>query len=166
MTDQALEGEILPATREPMPKPRKRRGQARRFTPERTEVFFEYLRKLGGNVRYCCRQVDVSTYAYYAERKRNPAFAKAADEAIADGIAGMENELFRRGYQGIEKPLHHKGELTGHTVREYSDTLGIFLLKAHMPEKYGDRQTLNHQGEVTLTVRDLVSESKLEDDIL
>lgn len=36
------------------------------------------------------------------------------------------------------------------TLKEYSDTLAIFLLKSHDPEKYRDRQEVHHSGSVDL----------------
>jgi len=36
------------------------------------------------------------------------------------------------------------------TVKEYSDTLAIFLLKAHDPEKYRERSDVSVKGELTV----------------
>ena len=61
----------------------------------------------------------------------------------------MEAEARRRGVEGTLKPVFYKGEECGQ-VREYSDTLLIFLLKAHDP-KYRDRQQVEHSGSVVQT---------------
>ena len=44
----------------------------------------------------------------------------------------------RRAHSGFDEPVFYKGIETG-TVRKYSDTLTIFLLKGFKPDKYKDR---------------------------
>jgi hypothetical protein len=41
--------------------------------------------------------------------------------------------------------VFHKGEVCGY-VRHYSDTLLSLLLKAENPDKYADRQQVEHKG--------------------
>lgn len=73
----------------------------------------------------------------YGWRKDDPAFAKAWDEAKAIGLEALEDEALRRAFEGYDKPIVHMGIITD-TVKEYSDTLAIFLLKGGKPEKYRD----------------------------
>ena len=40
---------------------------------------------------------------------------------------------------GVPKPVYYQGKLIGH-VPHYSDALLMFLLRAHRPEIYRDRQ--------------------------
>src|SRR5260370_42537147 len=61
------------------------------------------------------------------------AFAKAHEQA-ADAL---EDEAVRRAHEGTEKPITVAGQRE--IVREYSDTLLIFLLKAIRPAKYRER---------------------------
>ena len=49
----------------------------------------------------------------------------------------MELEARRRAVKGTDKPVFQRGEQVG-TIREYSDTLLMFLLKANKPEKFRD----------------------------
>jgi hypothetical protein len=49
----------------------------------------------------------------------------------------LEDEAMGRAVEGVEKPISVNGELK--TIREYSDTLLIFLLKGAAPEKYRER---------------------------
>lgn len=80
-----------------------------------------------------------------------PEFAKAWDEAKILGLDKLEDELLRRAHDGVEKPVFYKGRKLKHTIREYSDTLGIFLLKGGKPEKY--RERVEHSGSVDLAGR-------------
>ena len=73
----------------------------------------------------------------YAARKRNPRFAGQWDAALGVAIDHAEGEAYRRAVEGVEKPVYQGGELVGH-IREHSDTLLIFLLKAHRRALYGE----------------------------
>ncbi len=58
------------------------------------------------------------------------------------GYATLESEANRRAVEGVEKPVGwHRGQPGGY-VRDYSDTLLIFLLKGLRPEKYQERLEL------------------------
>lgn len=87
----------------------------------------------------------------YRWRREMPEFAKAWDEAKILGLDKLEDELLRRAHDGVEKLVFYKGRKLKHTIREYSDTLGIFLLKGGKPEKY--RERVEHSGSVDLAGR-------------
>lgn len=74
----------------------------------------------------------------YNWREEDPEFAAAWDKAKAIGLDALEDEATRRAFEGTEKPVFHLGSECG-TIREYSDTLTIFLLKGGKPEKYRER---------------------------
>jgi hypothetical protein len=57
------------------------------------------------------------------------------DDAIEAGADVLEAEAWRRAVEGVERPIVSGGKVVT-TVREYSDTLLIFLLKGRRPEKY------------------------------
>lgn len=76
----------------------------------------------------------------YELREQDEAFAKAWDEALAEALDVAEGELYRRSVRGVVKRVYYKDEQID-TIREYSDTLLIFMLKSHRPEKY--RETTN-----------------------
>ena len=80
----------------------------------------------------------------YTWRKDDPDFRQAWEDAIATHTESMETEADRRGIDGTLKPIYYRGEVCGE-VREYSDTLLIFRLKAEAPDKYRE----NIRQEVT-----------------
>ena len=49
-------------------------------------------------------------------------------------MAGTQPGL-DRARNGVEKPVYYRGEVVG-SVRTYSDSLGMFLLRAKRPEVY------------------------------
>jgi hypothetical protein len=69
----------------------------------------------------------------------------------------LEAEADRRAAEGTLRPVFYKGEQCGE-IREYSDTLLIFRLKALRPEKYRERSNVAVSGGVTIqryTIADL-----------
>ena len=95
-------------------------------------------------------------------------YAAKFEEADATAIDVLEKEARRRAVGGTEEPVYYQGVEVG-TVRRYSDTLLIFLMKGNNPEKYRDRLTmdgglnLNHSGgleiveTVVVTQEDIVT---------
>jgi hypothetical protein len=92
----------------------------------------------GATVEDAARAAATSKTTVYQWRAAEPAFAK--DWAVSYQIGGdtLEAEAQRRAVEGTLKPIFHQGKVVGH-VREYSDTLLIFLLKARNPQKFCDR---------------------------
>ena len=60
-------------------------------------------------------------------------------------IAYAEDELHRRAVDGYEKPVFQGGYEVGR-IRQFSDSLLALLLKANKPDKYADRQQVEHKG--------------------
>ncbi len=97
----------------------------------------------GVHVRDACRKAKIGAAQVYKCRAADSRFADAWAEAIRIGTAELEAEAGRRAYHGTLKPVYQKGVLVGR-IREYSDTLLIFLLKARRPQKY--RERVEHSG--------------------
>ena len=114
-------------------------------TPKkREEIFLSALAECG-NVTHAARLAGWDRCYLYRKRQNDEAFAAAWKEAAVIGVAALEDEARRRGYEGWDEPVFHKGEECG-TVRKFSDTLLIVLLKAHRPEKYQERRQVEHTG--------------------
>lgn len=114
------------------------------WTPEKRGKFLDSLRKTP-NVTVAARAAQAPRSSCYLLRENDSEFAKAWDEAIDEGIEMLEAEVHRRAFEGNDKPITHQGIITD-TFKEYSDTLAIFLLKAHRPEKYRERIDFKADG--------------------
>lgn len=79
----------------------------------------------------------------YEHRAAYPEFAAAWDDAIEEAVEALETEARRRAMEGVEQPIVSNGEIIA-TTRRYSDTLTIFLLKAHRPQRYRDVVAVDH----------------------
>jgi hypothetical protein len=107
--------------------------------------FLEHFRQWG-ILQTAANYAGVHRVTVWRWQERDPAFSAAFHQAIEQSNEVFEAEAGRRGVEGVEKPVYQGGELVGH-VREYSDTLLIFLLKARKPEKYRDRYDVNVRGQ-------------------
>jgi hypothetical protein len=108
-----------------------------KVTPEKVAAFLDALSDTA-NVSAAAKKVRVSRGHMYRLRDEDIEFAAAWDEAVKLGTAALEDEAVRRAKDGTLKPVFYRGEKVG-TIREYSDTLLIFLLKARDPDKYAER---------------------------
>jgi hypothetical protein len=89
------------------------------------------------NVSAAARAAGIGRKAAYAYRNADPDFASDWDDALEQSTDSLVGEAYRRAHEGTERPVYYKGAECG-TVREYSDSLAVFLLKAHRREVYGD----------------------------
>lgn len=121
---------------------------------KKKQLFIEAYRRCGV-IRYASEATKVQRSLHYKWLECDEAYAQAFAEAQEDAIDAMEKEAFRRAVKGTLKPVFHQGEECGQ-VREYSDTLLIFLMKGARPHKYRDNVnvsgTVNHEhkGEVRI----------------
>ncbi len=129
-----------------------------KFTANRRKKFLEGLAKWG-NVTRAAHAVDLSRQYVYMVRVEDEEFANAMDEAIAESRDVLEAEAWRRANDGCAEPVVSMGRVVmipdpdnkdgppiPLMVRKYSDTLMIKLLTAHWPEKYKDRNAVEHTG--------------------
>jgi hypothetical protein len=130
-------------------KPAKRdlRNLPQRWTKSRRKAFLVALEQ-GARIVAACEAIGASKQSLYKLRQRDPAFAKAMDEALGRSIVVIEDEIARRAIEGVQKPIFQGGQLVGH-VTEYSDSLLLALAKRRDPEHWKDRTA----SEVTATVK-------------
>lgn len=104
-----------------------------------------------GNVSAACRKAKITRQNAYFARDDDELFAAAWKEALVIATELLELEARRRAEKGTLEPVYYQGDLVGR-VRKYSDTLMIFLLKAHAPDKYRDNVLNDHSGEIVMRV--------------
>lgn len=113
-------------------------------TPEKQAEFLSLLRE-GRTVEGAARRVGIHRSTLYRLRDRDEQFRRSWDEAWEAAIEALEDELRRRGFEGVEKPVFHSGVVVG-SVREFDTTAAIFILKARKPEVYRDNARIEHTG--------------------
>lgn len=102
--------------------------------------FLEALRRTC-NVRVAAQLAGVHKATAYRHRERFPRFAERWDLAVDDAVDTLELEARRRALMGTDKPIFYQGRQVA-TIREYSDRLLMFLLRAARPEKYRENYDL------------------------
>jgi hypothetical protein len=95
----------------------------------------------GHPVRVACRAAGYARRCVYRWRGQDPAFADAWATAMQMAGDLLEEEADRRGRDGVDVPVFHKGEACG-VKRKYADGLLLARLKAIRPEKYRDQVML------------------------
>lgn len=117
-------------------------------TPEKDIAFLAALAATC-NVTKACAAAGVGRMTAYDWRTADPDFAKRWEDAMRIGAESLEDEAKRRAFDGVDEPVFFQGMATD-TVRKYSDTLAIFLLKGAMPDKYRENSKLELSGSLAL----------------
>lgn len=98
-----------------------------------------------GTISAAADAAGINRHTHYVWLKDDPEYAAAFADAEEKAADRLENEAIRRAVEGTVKPVFHQGAECG-GIREYSDTLLIFLLKGLRPEKY--RERYDYRGEM------------------
>ena len=122
---------------------------AMKLTPEKLTAFCAALAETC-NVGRACAAVGISRQTAYNWREADADFALAWERAMKAGLLALEDEAHRRAFEGTDEPVFYKGDECG-SVRKYSDTLAIFLLKAHAPEKYRETSKVELSGHLSVS---------------
>jgi hypothetical protein len=124
-----------------------RRGRNYKLVGRRKQLFLEAL-AARGNVTAAAEAAGVSRACAYLTRQNDDAFAKAWEEAEEVAADRLEAEAWRRGVEGIEEPVISLGKVVQGAdgepliIRRYSDAVLLALLRAHRPEKYRERSSV------------------------
>jgi hypothetical protein len=100
-----------------------------------------FLLQLGrtGSVTAAADHVGLARPTLYKLKANDEQFALQWAEALELGVDRLQDDAMRRALDGTERPIIQGGRQVG-SVRQYDNRLLQFLLKAHRPEIYGDRQ--------------------------
>ncbi len=109
----------------------------RKLTKRKLDRFLIVLSQKA-NVTEACEAIGVSNQALYEYKKEHPTFASKWVSTVDQALDKLEQEAWRRASDGVDKPVHYKGERVD-TIREYSDALLMFLLRGHRPNIYRER---------------------------
>lgn len=125
------------------------RAMTEGLTEPKKVAFILNLSFLGNRTR-AARATGISTVTTWLWRRDDDVFRERYAEAMKIAAELHEDEMFRRASEGVLEPVYQAGRLVG-SVRKFSDTLLIFALKGHMPDKYKDR--VEHSGEISVATR-------------
>lgn len=106
----------------------------KKWTLQRQGVFLDSLRE-SANISAAARAAGMSRRSAYNHRLQDAQFREEWDQALEEALDDLEAELRRRAMVGVEKPVYYGGKTCG-VIRNYSDTLGMFLLKCRRPNVF------------------------------
>ena len=110
-------------------KPQLRRATKHSWTKAKKELFLSVLAETC-NVTRACAAADVSVTHVYRKKKSDAAFRANWLAAISTAYTRLELVLLERAFDGVEKLISVRGG-EPRVMREYSNQLGMALLKMH-----------------------------------
>lgn len=142
--------------------PEKKRKKRQPLAKDWRPAFLEELSQTA-NVTAAATTAKVSRQTAYKARVSSQEFAAAWDDAIEIAVDALEQEMRRRAMVGVKEPIYFKDQLIDHVYKP-SDTLAIFLAKAHRPEKFRERHHVELDAKVEIDETKAASEllAKLE----
>lgn len=110
-------------------RPQVRKASKRSWTRAKEKAFLSTLEETC-NVTLSAEAAGVSISGVYKRRSENAAFRAAWRNAISEAYQRLELVLLERAFNGTEKLVKRQGG-SDERMREYSDRLGLALLKMH-----------------------------------
>jgi hypothetical protein len=110
-------------------RPQMRKATSKSWTGKKEKVFLSVLAETC-NVTRACAAADVGVTSAYRRKKSNAGFRAAWLAAISVAYQQLELILLERAFVGTEKIVSVRGG-EPQAMREYSNTLGLTLLKLH-----------------------------------
>ncbi|MGC1273927.1 MAG: hypothetical protein WBC44_09485 [Planctomycetaceae bacterium] len=104
-----------------------------------------------GNISTAAKASKIERKTHWDWMHGDATYPERFEAAKEQAIETLEAEARRRAVEGVEEPAGwYKGKSCG-TVRKYSNTLLIFLLKGAAPEKYRERVDNKLSGGVNVS---------------
>jgi AcrR family transcriptional regulator len=103
----------------------------------------------GLSITAACAEAGIGRSTAYHWRDIDEVFAAEWETALEQGTDVFEDEARRRAIEGTDRPVFYEGRQVG-SIREYSDTLMVLMLKARRPTVFRERIDHAHSGHMTL----------------
>lgn len=116
--------------------------------PDWSEPFLAMLRETC-DATAASKAAGIARSTAYAWKQSDEDFAAAWKDAVDEALDSLEGEGYRRAFKGCKKPVYQKGSRVG-WMREYSDGLLMFFLKAKRRSEFGDH--VRTEGEMKVSV--------------
>ena len=116
---------------------------------EKLQAAFLTAFRASCTVTQAAKTAGVGRRTHYDWLKADTSYQAQFADLEEEVTETLEREAMRRASEGTLKPVFYQGKTCG-TIREYSDTFLIFLLKARRPETYRERSDVNSTVRGTL----------------
>lgn len=115
---------------------------------------------LCGNMSEAARISKIPREYIYKVLGKDMEFKQQVDDAMEQSFDLMEKEARRRAVEGYEEAVYQGGQQVG-SLRRFSDTLLIFLMKGARPRKYRDNFSHEVSGPHGEPIKALVMQADL-----
>jgi hypothetical protein len=117
--------------------PVRRKPRKDGWSEAKQRLFIETLADTGC-IRAAAGAVRMTVQSAYALRRApgGEAFAAAWMAAIQQGALKLADVAFERALNGTEEPVYNRDGMMFGTRTRYSERLMMFLMRAHLPERY------------------------------
>lgn len=124
---------------------------SRTIRTKRTRKKFLLVLSEGGSPSAAASACGIGRQSVYDWRHDEKEFAAEWDAAVEHATDLLEDEAWRRGRDGVRKPVFHRGVICGY-IKEYSDPILLRLLAARRREKFGADVEGGGGGEHTIKI--------------
>ena len=126
------------------------RPRQSKMTPQKKRKIIETIKKNGGNQNAACAKVGVNFATHYYHRKHDEVYAEKVEQAIQEACQEVEEAITHRAIDGVDEPIYFQGQLVGYK-KAYSDNLLMERARALLPERYGKRQDVNINQNISVS---------------
>ncbi|MBT3932496.1 MAG: hypothetical protein HOL07_11125 [Rhodospirillaceae bacterium] len=144
------------ARRETPPDPLTSEPTDQTIAAAQRETFVRVLAETA-RVSDAAAESGVPLMRWYWLRDTDPVFAEAWHAAQEAGNDTVEDEAVRRAVAGHAEPVFYQGKQVG-SVRKYSDSLLMFVLKARRPQRFRDRGDIEVASDLAALLREIGGE--------
>lgn len=99
------------------------------ITKRQRTIFLDVLRTTG-NISASARAANINSRLAHSLKILDNDFSQEWDLAKNEALDDLEAALRQRAIDGVEKPVYYAGKECG-VQRSYSDSVGMYILKAH-----------------------------------
>jgi hypothetical protein len=112
------------------------------WTAERQRAFINALAATG-SVKAAAHRINMSPEGAYALRRQPGAesFRAAWNAALDHGVQNLADAMMERALNGVPVPIMYQGAQVAER-RVYNERASMFILRHHLPEKYGPLKPL------------------------
>lgn len=121
--------------------PKNRTGPKQKLNNRKFKQILEDI-KLFGSTEGACAKNGIPRDTFYTALRQHPQAKEAYQMARDEANWRIEQEIARRGIQGVRQPVFYKGDIVGH-IEQYSDKMLELLAKANLPERYSAKNTID-----------------------
>ena len=124
-----------------------------KMTPQKKRKFLEKLARTG-NLHAAAADIGMSRSSMYKLMARDTAFRQRVEMARDKASGNLDEAAYKRGVEGVDKPIYNRnGQIIG-TEKVYSDKLLMKLMEANDPERHGKGKRTENNININISAED------------